>query len=156
HLNLLVDRPGPISRSGDFKRHDAVVNNTVFRREALEELDADVAHGFEEFAVVLRNILLSGEGSIQAIEGRSVPDDVVGVKVERRFDFIDSLTVKVLLDARQVSSNTVLIHRFLLCIPVVTNALPGTEPRSRKTSPTAATLRAVLYQSQIDVRTAAN
>jgi hypothetical protein len=57
----------------------------------------------EEFIVVLRNILLSGERSIQAIEGRSIPDDVVGVKIERRFDFIDYLTMKVLFHACEVS-----------------------------------------------------
>ena len=79
-------------------------------------------HGCEEFPVVLRNILLSGERSIQAIEGRSVPDDVLGVKVERRFDFIDSLTVKVLTHTRQVSSNSIVVHRFLICWPVITNA----------------------------------
>ena len=43
HFNLRLNRPGPIFSSGDFERHDAVVNNTVFGREALEELEADIA-----------------------------------------------------------------------------------------------------------------
>jgi hypothetical protein len=84
----------------------------------------DVAHGCEEFAVVLGNNLLSGARSIQTTEGRSFPNDVVGVKVERRFDFIDGLAVKVLLHARQVSGNPVVVHRYLLCMPVITTAQP--------------------------------
>jgi hypothetical protein len=107
--------------SDNFERHYAVVDNTVFGREALQALEADVAHGCEEFIVVLRNILLSGERSIQAIEGRSIPDDVVGVKIERRFDFIDYLTMKVFFHAFQVSSNTVVVHRFPIRMLVVTN-----------------------------------
>jgi hypothetical protein len=121
HFNFRVNRPGPISTPSNFERHHAVVNNTVFGREALQALEADVAHGCEEFKVVLRNILLSGERSIQAIEGRSIPDDVVGVKIERRFDFIDYLTMKVLFHACQVASNTVVVHRFPIRILVVTN-----------------------------------
>src|ERR1700733_14870393 len=110
HFNLGVNRPRPKSSSGDFERHDTVVNNTVFGREALEEPEVDVAHGSEKFEVVLRNILLSRKGSIQATEGRSLPDDVVGVKVKRSFDFIERLAMKVLIHARQVSGNTVIVH----------------------------------------------
>src|SRR5262249_16821723 len=44
-----------------------------------------------------------------------------GVKIERRFDFIDCLTMKVLFHACQVSSNTVVVHRFPIRILVVTN-----------------------------------
>jgi len=124
HFNLRIKRPGPISSSGDFERHDAVVNNAVFGRETLEALEANVAHGCEEFAVVLRNIMLSGERSIQAIEGRSVPDDVVGVKVERRFDFINGLTVEVFFHARQVSSNTVVAG----CTNISSGSGAGSEP----------------------------
>jgi len=47
---------------------------------------------------------------------------VVGVKVERRFDFIDGFAVKVLFHARQVSSDMIFVHRFLIRMPVITNA----------------------------------
>jgi hypothetical protein len=59
HFNLRINWRRPKSSSGDFERYDAVVENTVFGREALEGLEVDVAHGREEFEIVLRKILLS-------------------------------------------------------------------------------------------------
>ena len=114
HFNLRVSRPGPIPGSRNFEGHDAVVYDTILGREALEEFEAHVAHRCEELAVVLRNGLFPREGSIEAVKGWRIPDDVVGIEVERGFDLVDGLTVKVLLDALQVSSNPVIVHRFLL------------------------------------------
>ena len=44
HLDFLIHRPRPVSCAGDLKSHKAVVNHTVFRREALQELKPDITH----------------------------------------------------------------------------------------------------------------
>ena len=114
HFNLAADWKISVSILGHLERDDAVIHNAIFDSEPLKKLELRITHGRKEFLVIRGSSFLPGEGSIKTIRGRCFPNDVVGKRLERRFDLIQRFAVEVALHSRQILG-------YALSIPLVSS-----------------------------------